>query len=187
MSYNDLPEVIAIENRCYSTPWTANSFSGNDRAILKVAVLDDRIVGYVCIRTILDETHLLNISVMPEFRRMGIASMLMFNILQALRQLNPCTKLVLEVRESNAAAAGLYKKFGFHVTGQAEGVLQKTGRGCTCNGVGYEFRHDVKRLPPLVFFFQKCYSHFSFFLLSFAVMRQEWVFPLFCFYNLNVA
>ncbi len=128
MSCNDLPEVIAIENRCYSTPWTANSFRyelANERAILKVAVLHDRIVGYVCIRTILDETHLLNISVMPEFRRTGIASMLMFNILQVLRQLNPSTKLVLEVRESNAAAAGLYKKFGFHVTGRRKGYYKK--------------------------------------------------------------
>ncbi len=128
MSLNDIPEVIAIENRCYTTPWNVNSFRyelGNKRAILKVAVLDGRIIGYVCIRSILDETHLLNISVVPELRRTGIAGMLIFNVLQALRQLNPGTKLTLEVRESNSAAARLYEKFGFKVTGRRRGYYKK--------------------------------------------------------------
>ncbi len=128
MSHNDLPQVIAIENRCYTTPWTASSFDyelGNKKAILKVAVLDDRIIGYVCIRTILDVTHLLNISVLPKFRRIGIGSMLIFNALQALRQLNPGTKLTLEVRESNTAAIKLYKKSGFKVTGKLQGYYNK--------------------------------------------------------------
>ena len=128
MSGNDLPRVIAIENECHATPWTSNSFEyeiRNKGAILKVAVLDGQVVGYICIRTILDMTHVLNIAVLPEFRRVGIGSMLLYGALKALAQLIPDKNLTLDVRESNFAAIRLYEKFGFKVTGSRRGYYKK--------------------------------------------------------------
>jgi ribosomal-protein-alanine N-acetyltransferase len=92
---------------------------------LRVAGLNGQIVGYVCVRTILDLTHLLNISVLPEFRRMGIGSMLMYNVLRTLRQLGSDNDVTLEVRESNIAAIKLYEKFGFVTTGKRSGYFRK--------------------------------------------------------------
>ncbi len=128
MSANDLPEVIAIEDQCHTTPWTSNSFEyeiKNREAVLKVAEINERVIGYVCVRTILDMTHLLNLSVLPEFRRLGIGSMLMQGVLQTMRQLMPDRKITLEVRESNTAAKNLYRKFSFEVTGQRKGYFKK--------------------------------------------------------------
>jgi ribosomal-protein-alanine N-acetyltransferase len=128
MSNSDLPEVIEIENVCHAMPWTSNSFEyeiSNEEAILRVAVLGGQVVGYVCVRTILDMTHLLNLSVLPEFRRLGIGSILLNSVLRTLRQLDSDSDVTLEVRESNIAAIKLYEKFGFVITGKRRDYFKK--------------------------------------------------------------
>lgn len=128
MSPADLEQVLAIENLCYSTPWSLNSFKHeieNKDTILKVAVFNDRIAGYVCIRTILYVTHLMNITVLPELRHKGVGQLLLKNAIEDLQRLKPGTKLTLEVRKSNTSAIKLYEKFGFHVTGQRKNYYQK--------------------------------------------------------------
>ncbi len=127
MSPEDLPQVLAIENLCYSTPWSLNSFryeTGNKEAFLKVGVYNGQITGYVCVRTILDLTHLMNIAVAPEFRRKGIASMLLKDVIGELKRLKPDTRLTLEVRQSNIAAIRFYERFGFKTTGKRNGYYQ---------------------------------------------------------------
>lgn len=118
----DLPEVLGIEHICFTTPWDIRSFEYEldyKDTILKVAVLNNQIIGYVCVRTILDVTHILNLAVLPEFRRRGIGSMLLRDALNELKRLKPDINLItLEVRESNAAAIKLYEKFGFKVMGK---------------------------------------------------------------------
>jgi ribosomal-protein-alanine N-acetyltransferase len=124
----DLPRVCAIENLCYTTPWSFNSFKheiDNSDAILKVAVFDSRIIGYICIRSILDMTHLMNIAVLPEFRRRGVGKALLGNAVREVKRLHPDTKLTLEVRKSNIAAAAFYEKFGFNVTGKRNKYYQE--------------------------------------------------------------
>lgn len=129
MSYDDLPQVHAIENQCFTTPWAISFFKyelTHRQTILKVAVFNNQIVGYVCLRTILDVTHILNLAVLPGFRRRGIGSMLLRNALQELMSLKPDTNLItLAVRESNTAAIKLYEKFGFKVIGRRTSYYQK--------------------------------------------------------------
>lgn len=124
----DLQQVYAIENLCYTTPWSFNSFKyelENREAILKVAVLGSKIIGYTCIRTILDMTHLMNIAVLEEYRRKGVAHMLLADAILELKSLRPSAKLTLEVRESNLAAVRFYEKFGFNTTGKRKKYYQK--------------------------------------------------------------
>ena len=122
MHTSDLPEVLEIECICFTTPWDIRSFEyelGYKDTILKVAVLNNQIIGYVCVRTILDITHILNLVVLPDFRRKGIGSMLLRDALNELKRLKPDINLItLEVRESNTAAIELYEKFGFKVMGK---------------------------------------------------------------------
>jgi len=122
MSHADLLQVHAIEKQCFTTPWGISSFEyelEHKLTILKVAVLNNRIIGYVCIRTILDMTHALNLAVLPEFRRQGIGSMLFRDALQELKHSGAGANVVtLEVRESNIAAIKLYEKFGFNIIGK---------------------------------------------------------------------
>ncbi len=125
---SDLDGVLEIEGLCHTTPWTSNSFEyeiRNKEALLRVAVVGGQVVGYICVRTILDLTHLLNLSVLPEFRRHGIGSMLLNSVLLMLRELNSDCDLTLEVRESNIAAIKLYEKFGFVVSGRRRDYFKK--------------------------------------------------------------
>jgi ribosomal-protein-alanine N-acetyltransferase len=129
MLAGDLPQVHAIENQFYGTPWSISSFShelGNRDAILKVAVCHEQVTGYICMRSLLDVTHLLKITVLPRFRRRGIGRALLQNALQTLRNSRPDThELTLEVRESNSAAVDLYKQVGFQETGRRPGYYRR--------------------------------------------------------------
>lgn len=129
MSLDDLPQVHAIESRSFTSPWTINAFKYEltDRhTIMKVAVIDDQIVGYVCIKTFLNITHVLNLAVVPEFRRRGIGSLLLQEALEELEHQGVRPESVtLEVRESNTAAIRLYEKFGFRIIGKRRKYYQR--------------------------------------------------------------
>jgi ribosomal-protein-alanine N-acetyltransferase len=124
----DLPQIDTIEKQCFTLPWSIRSFQyelERSDTILKVAQFNNLIIGYVCIRTILDITHVMNLVVLPEFRRLGIGSTLLSEVLQELRLLKPDLRLItLEVRESNIEAIKLYEKFGFSIIGKRIGYYQ---------------------------------------------------------------
>ena len=119
MQEQDIPFIVRIERMSFSTPWSEYSFLTEitkPNAIAKLAVLDNIIIGYICIEQVLDEAHILNLAVHPEYRNMGIAIMLVSHIMEELR-LKKCRFIYLEVRASNHIAQMLYKSFGFRVTG----------------------------------------------------------------------
>jgi len=114
---SDLPSVVKIERLSFSTPWSETLFFNEihmQRSIPKVAVIDERIAGYICANHVADEGHILNLAVHPDFRGKGIAKILVKNILEELKA-NACRFLYLEVRASNNAARKLYEDFGFSV------------------------------------------------------------------------
>lgn len=121
MNGHDFPDVYALETGCDPMPWSVNALRyeiENKESILKVAVRDNNVIGYMCIRTLLDITHVMKINVLPEYRRNRIGSALLIESLKKLRSLKSDVKHVtLEVRESNSAAIELYNKFGFRKTG----------------------------------------------------------------------
>ncbi len=129
MLSGDIRQVHEISRQCFTTPWQLSSFEyelENRDAILKVAGLNVEIVGYICVRTLLDVTHVMDLAVTPRLKRMGIGSLLLRNALQELRRTRPDISLVtLEVRESNIAALKLYEKYGFREIGSRRGYYKK--------------------------------------------------------------
>lgn len=125
----DILQVYEIGRQSFTTPWQLSSFEyeiENRDAILKVAVLNVDIVGYICVRTILDVTHVMDLAVTPRLKRMGIGSLLLRNALQELRRTRPDISMItLEVRESNIAALKLYEKYGFREIGRRRGYYKK--------------------------------------------------------------
>ncbi len=122
MSDHDLDGVYLLEAGCDPVPWSVSALKyelENKESILKVALLDDTVIGYTCIRTLLDVTHVMKISVNPEYRRNGVGRLLLTESIKLLRTLKPGVKYVtLEVRESNYAAITLYDNSGFKRTGK---------------------------------------------------------------------
>jgi ribosomal-protein-alanine N-acetyltransferase len=120
MFSEDVPEVVKIERLSFSTPWSEASFYSeiyNKYSIVRVAELNGIIAGYICARHIADECHLLNMAVRPDCRRHGIATILLKDVIEDLRE-SGCRFFFLEVRESNYAARRFYEKCGFKIIGR---------------------------------------------------------------------
>lgn len=119
MKESDIPYVVEIENNSFSTPWSSHSFLKEiykPYSISRVATLDQKIVGYICVEMIIDEAHILNLAVHPDYRKMGIGSYLVSTMLRELHS-RGCRYVYLEVRASNTAAIRLYESFVFKVVG----------------------------------------------------------------------
>ena len=115
MTKSDLDGVLAIEQVSYPTPWRREHFLQEihlHTSFPYVAVLDEMVVGYVCLMSLFEEAQILNIAVAPQQRGRGVARMLMELAVSIARE-RGAEVLVLEVRESNTAAIKLYEDFGF--------------------------------------------------------------------------
>jgi len=83
------------------------------------------VVGFCSFWRVLDELHINNLAVLPEYRRAHIGTALLRRVLEDGARLG-ASRATLEVRRSNEAARMLYEKFGFSVAGGALGVGSTT-------------------------------------------------------------
>jgi ribosomal-protein-alanine N-acetyltransferase len=116
----DLPEVMPIEQECFSTPWKEPTFSGLLRRTdtdLFVAEMEQRLVGYAACWTVIDQSELGNVAVASAARGHGIGGALVDAVIERVKE-RGAHELFLEVRESNLGAQGLYKRRGFVVVGR---------------------------------------------------------------------
>lgn len=126
----DVEDIYEIEKLCFPDPWSRRSLAyeleQNPRAFYIVAELESKVVGYAGMWWVGDEGHITNVAVRPGFRSRKIASGIMGVMLEFT-----CGEGIkhhtLEVRKSNEAAIGLYKKFGFAVEGVREKYYLNNG------------------------------------------------------------
>lgn len=81
----------------------------NDNYMYFIAKKDDEIIGYIAISKVLDVIDILSIVVKEDYKRKGIATLLLEHIFK----LNNISKIMLEVRKTNTIAQSLYEKLGF--------------------------------------------------------------------------
>lgn len=111
--------IAEIEKLCFSDPWSLNSICSelsNPLSLWLVALDGDRVVGYVGSQTVLDGADMMNLAVLPQYRKQGIGEALVTHLVQCLREKGAIC-LALEVRQSNEPAIRLYKKLGFAQVG----------------------------------------------------------------------
>lgn len=116
----DLDKVYECETICFETPWSFSMLYEdivvNTNTVYMVIEKDEQIIGYGGMWIILDEAHITNVCVRPEYRGRGYAKQLMRSLAQQSR-LNGAEAMTLEVRVSNRAALKLYKHCGFSIQG----------------------------------------------------------------------
>lgn len=123
----DLPAAAALEKACFSTPWSEESLRGelqNENARVWTLSVCREIVGYIGVHLVQDEAEVMNLAVLPAFRRRGFGRRLLQTALAFCRE-NGCVRLFLEVRESNEAALALYRSLGFTVCGRRKHYYQQ--------------------------------------------------------------
>lgn len=111
----DIQRVLEIEKLSFKDPWSRFAFESellNIDSIFLKAMIDDDMVGYIIVRKLVDEYHILNVAVTPEERKQGVAQALLDHV---VKNLSSGKLLLLEVRKSNKAAIALYHKNGFSV------------------------------------------------------------------------
>ena len=128
MEKTDVDGVIEIEAKAYGDHhWSKDSFMNelsNDLAKYYSAFNENgELVGYSGCWQILEECHITNIAVSPEYRRQKIGETLLKRIIDECYK-NLIKYITLEVRVSNTAAIGLYEKFGFKSFGVRKGYYQ---------------------------------------------------------------
>ena len=119
MQASDLDAVTAIEKASFAAPWSRNMFLeelANRAARLVVFKSDNFLVGYVCFWEVLDEAHLMNVAVHPDFRGRGYGKLIMEQ-LEAICLRDNLRRIILDVGRRNLPARRLYKKCGFSAIG----------------------------------------------------------------------
>jgi len=130
MQTADLDEVLKIESVSHIHPWTKGNFSDSLAAghwaycirpqvdqMVKGSYLDPAVLWAYCILfPAVDELHLLNITVSPHLRKLGLGQRMMAAI-EGVAAQQKMPRIILEVRPSNTAAVALYQKLGYEQIG----------------------------------------------------------------------
>ena len=134
LTYADLPQVIAIERRAYPTPWSLAMFvlelSKPSGLCVAAWHADERgaetMVGYTICSRFDTVWHVMNVSVDPDVRRLGIATTMLRTLIE--REVgDPLAQFTLEVRVTNHGAIALYESFGFLSVGTRKRYYQDNG------------------------------------------------------------
>ena len=126
MKEDDIDEVLDISSLSFAISWSKDSYIQeltNPIAKYFVAKIDNKAVAFIGTWIILDEAHITNIAVHPNYRKQGIASELLAKFLDYCKN-QGCKAFTLEVRSGNKAAQALYKKHNFKEEGIRKGYYE---------------------------------------------------------------
>lgn len=122
MTQERLDEVVRIEERAYAHPWTRGNFSDSLRSGYQAQVLvaDETLLGYFVAMEGVDEVHLLNITVSPDYQSQGWGR-IMLDAIALWARGRAAQWLWLEVRASNQRAQRIYERHGYRRVGERKG------------------------------------------------------------------
>lgn len=115
MQFEDLDRIMEIEPKIYSHPWSRGNFADSLHAGYSCWVYesDSELIGYAVMMSVLDEAHLLNISIADKHQGRGLGRAMLNHLIETARR-HGATMMFLEVRPSNKNAIALYESIGFN-------------------------------------------------------------------------
>lgn len=127
----DIKALVAIHAKSFERGWQTSEFQSllGDKTVkcfalrLSTRRITDQIVGFVLLRSVLDEAEILTIAVDPDYRKKGVGRALMEETLRKLYA-DRAAKLFLEVDANNQPALSLYTKLGFKKIGERQGYYR---------------------------------------------------------------
>jgi ribosomal-protein-alanine N-acetyltransferase len=142
MQASDLDQVLSIEDVSHTHPWTRGNFSDslsaghwaycirpqlNQSDCEPGSYLDPTVLWAYCILyPAVDELHLLNITVDPKLRKIGLGARIM-SAIEGVALQQKISRVILEVRPSNIPALGLYTKLGYEQIGLRKNYYPASG------------------------------------------------------------
>ncbi len=118
---SEASDASVIEHACLKTAWSAEQISTlPDHAVYIAAFSDGRMCGIGSMYCVFGDGQIMNIAVLEDFRRQGVAKEILNTLILSAREKN-CESISLEVADNNPAAIRLYEKCGFSAVGRRKG------------------------------------------------------------------
>ena len=127
MTLELLPSILVIENQAYPIPWSEQTFKDciTKDYVCQLMTIKEHIIGYHIVQVILDEYHILNICISPDYQGQGLGKYQLQTIKDRAES-EMMNRILLEVRASNKAAKNLYLKSGFQQIGKRKNYYPNT-------------------------------------------------------------
>jgi ribosomal-protein-alanine N-acetyltransferase len=123
---SDAPDLAALHAQALPSGWPAADFEAScanaNRIVLK-AEDSASLLGFAVVQFAADEAEILSVAVAKEAQRCGIGSAILAACIAECEQ-KTIAHIYLDVAEGNAAALGLYGKFGFGVLARRPNYYQ---------------------------------------------------------------
>jgi [ribosomal protein S18]-alanine N-acetyltransferase len=120
MREEDIDQILTIEQESFTMPWSREAFYNelhhNQYAVYLVLEVSDKVIGYCGVWVVVDEAHVTNIAVLPEYRGRKLGEALLRKAVEVSKDMG-AVSMTLEVRVSNTPARSLYRKLGFQEGG----------------------------------------------------------------------
>jgi [ribosomal protein S18]-alanine N-acetyltransferase len=121
----DLDDVLSIEEASFTSPWSREMYLAELQNVgVSFCYLArdaaGRAVGFCSFWRVLEELHINNLAVAPDYRRRGVGTALLTFVLSEGSRLG-ALRATLEVRRSNDIARQLYERLGFIAAGVRRG------------------------------------------------------------------
>ncbi len=123
MTEQDCKKAAVLEKEIFSQPWSEQGFLDaltREKNIFLIAEEAGELNGYLGLYQSLDEGEITNVAVKADKRNTGIGRKLMQAAIEEAKQ-QQISRIILEVRVSNASAIHLYEKCGFINCGVRKG------------------------------------------------------------------
>jgi ribosomal-protein-alanine N-acetyltransferase len=125
----DARAMAKIEILCFSSPWSFEAIlreiRENELARYIVCEENSRVVAYAGLWVVLNEGHIMNVAVHPDFREKGMGAAVLESLIERTGRESGVTDFTLEVRASNDAAIRLYERAGFREEGRRQGYYSE--------------------------------------------------------------
>lgn len=116
MREQDIDQILEVEHASFTTPWSREAFMNelynNKFAVYIVLEEDKKIIGYCGAWIVIDEAHVTNVAILPEYRGRKLGEELLKKLMSVAMEMGT-KSMTLEVRVSNHVAQSLYRKLGF--------------------------------------------------------------------------
>lgn len=153
MSYEHVAQIAELEKLCFSVAWSKKSIEyeiDNKYAFFYVAILGQSVVGYAGMHIYEDEGIIANICTHPQYEGNGIGRKLVSRLIEVGIS-HKLSFLMLEVRESNFRAKGIYSSFGFQTKSVRKGYYKKPTEDADVMFLEYDqINHTQKTSAPII-------------------------------------
>lgn len=129
MMRRDMPEVCKTEQASFELAWTEDDFLSCIRqrnCIGMVAEQGEKVVGFMIYGLHKSKLRILNFAVHPGFRRLGVGAQMVAKLISKLSS-HRCTRITMEVRETNLLAQLFFRAQGFKVAGMLRAWYKGNG------------------------------------------------------------